>query len=284
MSEGTISTTSAKAVVYPGPAEGLARFKMVVEYNGTDYSGWQRQENAPSIQQTLEEAVEAFCGVQVFAQAAGRTDAGVHSSGQVVHLDLPEHHIPMRVMGALNAHLRPAPIAVRDVERAKPGFHARFSATSRRYLYRIQSRRAPAALDQGRVWWVPVTLNVEAMQEAAFFLVGTHDFSTFRAAACQAKSPVKTLNELRVEQAFSVDGIEEIHIHAEAPSFLHHQIRNIAGTLGLVGRGSWEPRDVQQALEKCDRRAGGPTAPASGLCLAKVEYADPDPIADPEKV
>ena len=255
-----------------GPDPGQTRFRLTVEYDGSDYAGWQRQENGPSIQQALEDAILAFTGQRVLVQGAGRTDAGVHASGQVAHADLPETFTAARVQGALNAHLRPQPISIRAVSVAPNDFHARFSAIGRAYLYRIASRRAPPALDRSRVWWVPVPLDVEAMSAAAAHLVGRHDFTSFRAAECQAKSPVKTLDFLSVARVETADGLNEIHIRAEARSFLHHQIRNIAGTLGLVGRRTWRAEQVRDALIARDRRAAGPTAPASGLCLTSVKY------------
>ncbi|MFN3076171.1 MAG: tRNA pseudouridine(38-40) synthase TruA [Alphaproteobacteria bacterium] len=245
----------------------MTRFKLTVEYVGTGFVGWQRQENGYSVQQALEEAVAGYCQASVVLHAAGRTDAGVHALGQVAHVTLPRDDAPERVRDALNAHLRPHPVAVLAVERVDDDFHARFSATERRYLYRILNRRAPAALDQDRAWWVPGFLDAEAMDHAAQVLVGHHDFTSFRASECQAQSPVRTLDELTVRR----DG-EEIRITARARSFLHHQVRNMVGTLRRVGEGKWTAEDVQRALQARDRRAGGQTAPAHGLYLVGVGY------------
>lgn len=245
----------------------MPRFKLTLEYDGTDYVGWQRQDNGPSIQAALEDAVRGYCQVDVPVQGAGRTDAGVHARGQVAHVDLPRDDPPQVVANALNAHLRPQPIAVLAAERAGDDFHARFSAIARAYAYRILNRRAPPALDARQVWWVPGPLDVAAMQAAARHLVGHHDFTTFRAVQCQADSAVKTLDVLDVAR----DG-DEVIVAARARSFLHHQVRNMVGTLRLVGDGRWTPDQVRDALAARDRNAGGPTAPAAGLCLMRVEY------------
>ncbi len=221
------------------------------------------------MQQTLEEAVLALSGEAATVQGAGRTDAGVHALGQVAHVDIAKDFPADTVRDALNHHVRPQPISVLDAARVDDDFHARFSATGRAYLYRIVNRRPPPALDTGKVWWVPVALDAEAMHTAAQHLVGHHDFSTFRASECQAQSPEKTLDTLTVRRAG-----EEIHIVAEARSFLHHQIRNITGTLKLVGEGKWSPDDVARALAEKDRRAGGPTAPPDGLYLTRVDFDD----------
>jgi tRNA pseudouridine38-40 synthase len=245
----------------------VTRYKLVVEYDGTGFVGWQRQDNGPSIQAALESAVAGFCGEQTTVVGAGRTDAGVHALGQVAHLDIAKPTTADTLRDALNHHLRPAPIAVLSAEPAEEDFHARFSATSRRYLYRIVNRRAPLALERGRVWFVPVALDAGAMQEAGRILVGHHDFSSFRAAECQAKSPVKTLDRLEVERQG-----EEIRIQAQARSFLHRQVRNIVGSLKLVGDGKWDRADLAAALAARDRRAAGPAAPAEGLYLIVVGY------------
>jgi tRNA pseudouridine38-40 synthase len=246
----------------------MPRYKLTIEYDGTAYVGWQRQENGPSIQAALEDAVRAYCQVDAPVHGAGRTDAGVHARGQVAHVDLPRDDDPRVVANAINAHLRPQPIAVLTAERVSADFHARFSATERGYRYLILNRRAPAALDAHQVWWVPAPLDAPAMHAAAQVLVGRHDFSSFRAAQCQADSPVKTLDELRVTR----DG-EVIAVTARARSFLHHQVRNMVGTLRLVGEGRWTVADVATALAAADRAAGGPTAPATGLCLMHVRYS-----------
>lgn len=245
----------------------MPRYKLTIEYDGTGLVGWQRQPHGVSVQAALEAAIEKFCGERVTVHGAGRTDAGVHALAQVAHVDLARAHAPDTVRGALNHHLRPASVSVLAVEPAAPDFHARLSATGRVYRYRILNRRPPPMLDRMRVWHVPPPLDLAAMQAGARHLVGRHDFSTFRDSLCQAKSPVRTLDALDVTRAGA-----EIHIEARARSFLHHQVRNIAGTLKLVGLGQWSPDDVAAALAARDRRAGGPTAPAEGLYLVAVNY------------
>ncbi|AVM75826.1 tRNA pseudouridine(38-40) synthase TruA [Magnetospirillum gryphiswaldense] len=245
----------------------MPRFKLLIEYHGTPFVGWQRQDNGISVQGEVEAAIFRFCGLETTVTAAGRTDAGVHATGQVIHFDLDRDVSAERVQGALNYHLKPHPIAVRAVEIVPDDFHARFSALGRSYLYRIVNRRAPVAIERERVWWVSVPLNAEAMQEAAQHLLGRHDFTSFRAAACQAQSPDKTLDLLQVTRTD-----EEIRMIAEARSFLHHQVRNMVGTLKLVGEGKWHPDRVKAALEARDRAAAGPTAPPDGLYLTGVVY------------
>jgi tRNA pseudouridine38-40 synthase len=245
----------------------VPRYRISVEYDGGPFVGWQRQDTGPSIQAALEDAVFAFTGERVNVQGAGRTDAGVHARGQVAHFDLAAEKPPDEVRGAINFHLKPNPIVVPIVERAAPGFHARFSATWRRYRYRILNRRAPAALDRGQVWHVPVPLDTAAMVEAAAVLVGHHDFNSFRSVACQSKTSIKTLDVLSVQR----DG-EEIDIEVAARSFLHNQVRILVGTLQMVGRGQWSKRDVEEALAARDRTRAGPTAPPTGLCLMEVRY------------
>ena len=226
------------------------------------------------MQEALEAAITRFCGEHVTVHGAGRTDAGVHALGQRAHLDLPRTVETDVLRSALNHHLRPAAISVLAAEIAPDDFDARLSATGRVYLFRILNRRAPPALERGRVWHVPSPLNLAAMQEGARHLVGHHDFTTFRSSLCQAKSPLKTLDVLELHRAG-----DEIHIEVRARSFLHHQVRNMAGTLKLVGLGRWHPDDVARALAARDRRAGGPTAPAEGLYLVEVCYpADTSPI------
>ena len=244
----------------------MPRYKLTLEYDGTGLVGWQRQANGMSVQALLEQAVERFCGKKVTVHGAGRTDAGVHALGQAAHLDLP-HDKPEVIRNALNHHLKPAAIAVLAVERVDAHFDARRSARGRVYLYRILNRRPPPVLERGRVWHVGPLLDAEAMQEAAGLLLGKHDFTTFRDSLCQAKSPVKTLDRLAVSRLG-----EEIHIEARARSFLHHQVRNMVGTLKLVGAHKWRVADVGAALAARDRRAGGPTAPAEGLYLVEVVY------------
>jgi tRNA pseudouridine38-40 synthase len=245
----------------------VPRYKLTIEYCGAGLVGWQRQANGLSVQEALEIAIHAFCGAAVTVFGAGRTDAGVHALAQIAHVDLPRDDAPEVIRGAVNHHLRPHAISVLAVEPVRPDFDARHSATARQYLYRILNRRAPPALERGRVWHIAAPLDLAAMQEGARHLVGHHDFSTFRDSMCQAKSPVKTLDALDL----SAEG-EEIHIRARARSFLHHQVRNMAGTLKLVGLARWQPDDVARALAARDRRAGGPTAPADGLTLIAVRY------------
>ena len=245
----------------------MTRYKIVVEYDGGGFVGWQRQANGPSVQAALEAAIRGFCGESVLVEGAGRTDAGVHALAQVAHFDLAKDTTPETVMAAVNFHLKPAPVAVLSAEAVAGDFHARFSAIRRAYLYRIVNRRAPLALARGRAWFVPQPLDAAAMHGAAQALVGYHDFTSFRASECQAKSPVKTLDLLSVTRAG-----EAIEIRAEARSFLHHQVRNFVGSLKLVGEGRWRAEDLRAALAARDRAAAGPTAPAAGLYLTEVGY------------
>lgn len=245
----------------------MPRYRIRIEYDGRGFVGWQHQENGPSVQAALEEAVFRFCKERPRVFGAGRTDAGVHALGQVAHFDLTRNAKPDTVRDALNFHLRPALVSVIEAAVVPETFHARLSAKERAYLYRIINRRSPLALDQGRAWHIVAPLDHEAMHHAAQRLVGRHDFTTFRASLCQAKSPVKTLDVLSVER----EG-EEIRLVARARSFLHHQVRNIAGTLSLVGEGRWSDADVAAALAARDRSKGGPTAPAEGLYLTEVLY------------
>ncbi len=245
----------------------MPRYKLTLEYDGRDFVGWQRQDNGPSIQAALEDAVKGFCGEAVTIEGAGRTDAGVHALGQVAHVDLSADHPPATVMNALNFHLRPAPIVIVSAGLAAPGFHARFSATGRHYLYRILNRPAAPAVDRGRVWHVAVKLNARAMHRAAQGLLGKHDFTTFRSVHCQAKSPLKTLDVLKVSRRG-----DEILVTASARSFLHHQVRSMVGTLRRVGEGKWAEAEVADALAAQDRTRAGPTAPAEGLYLTAVDY------------
>lgn len=245
----------------------MYRYRLTIEYDGTTLVGWQRQKTGPSVQASLEQAAFGFCQQHCEMVAAGRTDAGVHATAQVVHVDLPKPYPTDTVRDALNFHLKDGPVSVIRAEQTQPDFHARFSATGRSYLYRILNRRSPPALDRTRVWWVPIALDAGAMAAGAALLLGTHDFTTFRASECQAKSPVKTLDLLDVERQGN-----EILIRAEARSFLHHQVRNMVGTLKLVGDGKWPPDRITQALAAKARKMGGPTAPASGLYLTGVRY------------
>ncbi len=245
----------------------MPRYRLLIEYDGGPYSGWQAQANAPSVQETLEKAIEAFSGEAVRTHAAGRTDTGVHATGQVAHVDLEREWPEKTVREALNAHLRPAPVVILNATIAAPEFHARFSATGRRYLYRILNRRGPPALEKGRVFWVKTALDHEAMHAAAQHLTGLHDFTTFRDAACQSKSPVKTLDLARVWR----EG-EEVRLEFAARSFLHRQVRSMAGTLAEVGAGRWSADDLKDALAAADRRRCGAVAPPQGLYLTRVEY------------
>jgi tRNA pseudouridine38-40 synthase len=247
----------------------VPRYKLTIEYDGAPFVGWQRQSEGISIQQVIEEAVFKFCAERATVYGAGRTDAGVHALAQVAHLDLAKPAEPFRIMEALNFHLKPHPVAILDCGEAAPDFHARFSAVERRYRYRIANRRAPLTLDRGRAWRLTVPLDAGAMHDAAQQLVGKHDFTSFRAADCQADSPVKTLDALDVARLG-----EEIEVTARARSFLHHQVRNMVGTLKLVGEGKWSARDVKAALDARDRAAAGATAPADGLYLVAVKYPE----------
>jgi len=243
------------------------RYGIILEYDGRPFAGWQRQENAPSVQAALEDAVFKLSGETVTVTGAGRTDAGVHALAQVAHFDLEKIYAPSKLRDALNYHLRPNPVCVTRAEIAEPDFHARFSACARTYLYRILNRRAPPVLERERVWHVARKLDADVMHAGAQHLIGKHDFTTFRAAECQALSPVKTLDSLRV---YCLG--EEIHLEAKARSFLHHQMRSIVGSLRLVGEGKWRPRDIATALEARNRARCGPVAPAEGLYLVRVDY------------
>jgi tRNA pseudouridine38-40 synthase len=245
----------------------MPRYKLIIEYDGSGFAGWQMQENAPSVQQALRDAIAAFCGEAFIPRGAGRTDSGVHAFGQVAHIDLAVDWPADTVMKAVNFHLRPAPIVILSCEQVSAEFDARFSATARHYLYRIVNRYAPLAIDRNRAWRVWPELDENAMAEGARYLIGKHDFTTFRASQCQAKSPVKTLDVLTVER----EG-EEIRIRASARSFLHHQVRSFVGSLKLVGEGRWSPGDLKAALEARDRTRCGAVAPANGLYLVGVDY------------
>lgn len=251
----------------------MARYRFLIEYDGTPYRGWQRQEDMPSVQGALEEALNRLGEPDVLVQGAGRTDAGVHALGQVAHADLQRPWKPFRLMEALNAHLRGAahPVAILDCEQANDEFHARFSANRREYLYRIVARRAPLTVERGRAWNVKVPLEVATMNQAAKRLVGEHDFTTFRSTECQSKSPVKTLDTLQVGTRH-LHGVDFIEITASARSFLHNQVRSLAGSLKAVGEGRWSLDDLQAALDACDRQACAPVAPAHGLYLVGVSY------------
>ena len=249
----------------------MQRYKLTVEYDGSDFVGWQRQINGLGIQEALELAVRNFCGESVTVFGSGRTDAGVHAISQVAHFDIKTATDSDTVRDALNYYLKKDSISVLAAEAVNQEFHARFSAKSRSYLYRIVSRRAPVTIDHGRVWWVPVNLNTDEMGEASLDLLGKHDFSTFRAAECQADSPIKTLDEIRINQIPYPGGLE-VQIHVRAKSFLYHQVRNFAGSLKLVGEGRWSINDFKTAFKAADRSRGGPTAPAEGLYFVDVSY------------
>ncbi|MAW78758.1 MAG: tRNA pseudouridine(38-40) synthase TruA [Parvularcula sp.] len=245
----------------------MARYKLILEYDGTDFVGWQRQENGLSVQVVLEDAAKAFCGETVTAFAAGRTDAGVHALAMAVHMDIEKDVSADKVKDAINQHMRPHPVAILSAEEVSEDFHARFSCVRRAYEYRIVNRRAPLALDAGRAWRVPQTLDADAMHEAAQCLVGKHDFTTFRASACQSDSPVKTLDEISVSRVG-----EDIFIRCAARSFLHHQVRSMTGSLVEVGRGKWRARDLNEALKAADRTRCGQVAPAEGLYFVRADY------------
>lgn len=245
----------------------MTRWRLTIEYNGGPFMGWQRQDHGPSVQQTLEEALFRMTGELAAVHAAGRTDAGVHALAMSAHAEIEKTLTAHRLREGLNALVRPQPISVLVVEPVADDWHARFSCIGRRYLYRILNRRAPPALERGRVWHIPVPLDVEAMQAGAAFLVGRHDFTTFRSVQCQSDSPVKTLDSLEVSR---VD--EEIYVQASARSFLHHQVRSMVGCLALVGRGQWQPEDIRGALEARDRSALGLNAPPHGLYFVEAVY------------
>jgi len=245
----------------------MPRYRLILEYDGGPYNGFQAQADQPTVQGSLERAVKAFCAATIRVHAAGRTDTGVHATGQTVHIDLAKDWPAETVRNALNAHLRPEPIVVLDAEVAPEGWHARFSATERRYRYRILNRPSPPGLEQGHVWHVKAPLDAEAMHAAAQALVGHHDFTTFRDLACQAKSPVKTLDVVTVLR----EG-QEVVLVFEARSFLHRQVRSMTGSLAEVGLGRWTAADLKAALDAKDRTACGPVAPADGLYLTGVSY------------
>ena len=245
----------------------MPRYKLIIEYDGGPFCGWQIQDNGPSVQGALEDAVKAICGEQVRVHGAGRTDAGVHALAQVAHCDIARHFVPGRFRDGLNAHLRPHPIGVISADIVPDDFEARFSAKKRHYLYRISNRRANLALDIGRAWRLPRRLDTDAMHEAAQRLLGKHDFTTFRDTECQAKSPQKTLDQLDVVR----DG-DAVHIVTSARSFLHSQVRSMVGSLVMAGEGKWSPDDLSRVLAAADRTACGQVAPPDGLYLMRVDY------------
>jgi len=245
----------------------MPRYKLTIEYDGGPYHGWQLQDNVPTVQAAVENAAEKLNGEPALVYGSGRTDAGVHALAQIAHLDLVKDLRDDKVRDALNYHLGDHTISILNAEKVSDEFHARFDATERQYLYRILDRRARLALKRGRVWRVPYKLDVDAMHAAAQDLVGKHDFTSFRDTQCQSKSPVKTIDEITVFRAGA-----EVHIHIRALSFLHKQVRSIAGTLNEVGRGQWNRQDIKDALVAKDRTACGPVAPPDGLYLTKVSY------------
>jgi tRNA pseudouridine38-40 synthase len=255
----------------------MPRFALMIEYDGGPFAGWQRQANAPSVQGAVEAALARLDPAAPTVTGAGRTDTGVHAAAQVAHADLSRNWDPFRLTEAVNAHLRPAPVSVLAAARVADEFHARFSATERRYLYRLVQRRAPVTHDRGLVWQVLNPLDAGAMRAGAAHLLGRHDFTTFRSSLCQAQSPVKTLDEIRIEEVPVAQGVE-YRFHLRARSFLHNQVRSIVGTLERVGAGAWQPGDMRRALEARDRTACGPVCPPQGLYLVGVGYPD-DPFA-----
>jgi len=254
----------------------MPRYALKIEYDGAPFAGWQRQKDHPSVQQAIETALQKLESDVLRIGAAGRTDAGVHAKAQVAHCDMGKDWDPFRLMQALNFHLKPLPVAILAAARVEDDFHARFSALERRYMFRLISRRAPVTHEAGLMWQVTHPLSLGPMQEGAGYLIGNHDFTTFRSTDCQADSPVKTLDELRVE-AFDIPHGREFRFHLRARSFLHNQVRSIVGTLERVGAGSWKPADVDVVLKARTRAACGPVCPPHGLYLAGVEYPD-DPF------
>lgn len=245
----------------------MPRYKLTIEYDGAPFVGWQSQANGEAVQDVLEAGVKGFSGLDIRVNGAGRTDAGVHALGQVAHVDLPEPVRTDTLRDAVNAHMRPHPVAIVEVEEVAEDFEARFSATRRHYMYRIVNRRAPLTLDRGQAWLVHKALDAEAMHAAARVLLGKHDFTTFRSTQCQAKSPEKTLDQLDVARYG-----DEIEIVTSARSFLHSQVRSMVGSLVWVGEGRWSADDLRGALDAQDRRACGPVAPPDGLYLVRVDY------------
>ncbi|MGB0934978.1 MAG: tRNA pseudouridine(38-40) synthase TruA [Alphaproteobacteria bacterium] len=245
----------------------MQRYKLTIEYDGTPFVGWQYQPGLPTVQGELEKALQLFMNQKITSYASGRTDTGVHALGQVAHINLPKAFEANTVRKALNHFLKNQPIVIRQAEAVSEDFHARFSTKERRYIYKIINQSTPLALEQNRAWHVYQPLDEIVMQEAANHLVGHHDFSSFRCAECQGKSPMKTLDQLDVNRQGSL-----ITITARSRSFLHHQVRNMVGTLSLAGRGKWTADDVRVALEAKDRRAGGPTAPPYGLYFVEAVY------------
>lgn len=245
----------------------MTRFAFTVEFDGRPFMGWQRQAHGPSVQQAIEEALERITGERAVLHCAGRTDAGVHGFAMRAHADIAKDIAPFRLMEALNAHLKPDPVAILACEVVADDWHARFSCVGRAYVYHILNRRAPLTFEKGLVWQVPQPLDAIAMAEGAAHLIGRHDFTTFRSAHCQAESPVKSLDRLDVVR----EG-DRIAIHAEARSFLHHQVRSMVGCLALVGMGNWTPANMATALAAKDRGALGLNAPPDGLYFVEAKY------------
>ncbi len=246
----------------------MPRYKCIIEYEGSNFHGWQKQHGLPSVQQCIEDAIKAFCNESVEIFTAGRTDAGVHALGQVIHFDLSRSYTELTIMSAINQHMKPMPVAILAVKLADNEFHARFWAQKRHYVYRISNRRAPLTLNINRAWQVPVPLDENAMQIAASYLIGHHDFTSLRDSECQAKSPMKTIDVINIERIGN-----DINIYISAKSFLHHMVRNITGTLKMVGEGKWQPDYMLEILAAKNRKAAGPTAPACGLYLVGVDYS-----------
>ncbi len=245
----------------------MTRFRLTVEFDGRPFMGWQRQAHGPSVQQAIEEAVKAITGEDAAVHAAGRTDAGVHAEAMAAHVEITRPFTAFRLKEAINAKLRPHPIAIIDCTEVADDWHARFSCIGRRYVYRIINRRAPLALDQGRAWRVVQPLNVDGMHDAAQLLVGTHDFTTFRSVHCQSASPVKSIDQMRVQRFGN-----EIEVDVSARSFLHHQVRSMVGCLVLIGQGKWTAKDLKAALDARDRSALGFNAPPDGLYFIEALY------------
>lgn len=257
----------------------MPRFALKIEYDGRPFAGWQRQQDLATVQGAIETALARLEPGPHTIAGAGRTDAGVHALGQVAHCDLEKPWEPFRLSEALNYHLKPAPVAITGCAQVDEDWHARFSARERRYLFRLVSRRAPLTFETGQLWRVRHPLDARAMQDGANHLLGRHDFTTFRSSICQAQSPIKTLDELRVEEVARPDGSAEFRFLVRARSFLHNQVRSFVGTLERVGAGAWDPADVRAALEARDRAACGPVCPSDGLYLAGVGYPD-DPFPE----
>lgn len=245
----------------------MQRYKLTIEYNGSPFCGWQIQNNGKTVQGQIEAALQKFTKEQPKVAGSGRTDAGVHALGQVAHINLLHPWLPQKIREAINFHLKPDPISILDVVAIDDEFDARFSATERHYIYRIINRRSPLALDNGLAWHVKQPLDVALMQQAAIYLEGHHDFTTYRSVHCQAKSPVKRVNRVRVSRHG-----DDIEIEVSARSFMHNQVRSFVGSLKNVGEGRWQPKQVDIALKACDRHECGEVAPAMGLYLAQVDY------------